>query len=235
MDLVDTTGVRSSDLNGWGRGYGFSVDSADVWVTQVAWSTATEGHFAISLWDIATQAQLARVDNLGGSVGLWSTADIAPVALTQGGAYAITLYSADADLFWSSQADYIPASDDISFLSARYCQCNTDGFPDLVFADYNYGFVDIGYQIGEPEPSPVPLPAGLPMLGFAVAALVTLRRRRCYLGRPQQHPPQQRPPLGKPRPLQPAVDNRLRMPDHRLQDRRRQPGCARRRPGLGRD
>lgn len=179
LGMVDSSGAHSTSPDGWGRGYSFSVTTNDVWVTDLAWNTPSDLNFGydIGLWDMDTQTQIASASNLVGTGGTWATTSVSPVELSFGGNYAVTLYSFDGDVFWSGESAYIPGTADISYTSAQYCRsCTLGMLPSLSMARYNYGLVDIGYQIG--EPSPVPLPAGLPMLAVAMAGFAFVKRNR---------------------------------------------------------
>ncbi len=179
MDMVASGAATATDPNDFGRGYSFTGDSDDVWVTNFAWNTPSDVTFSydIALWDLGSMAQLALVTSLPGSNGVWSSTTISPVSLLSGGNYAITLYSELGWLFWSGDSQYIPDSADITFTGAQLCySCTSDVFPFDNLQGYNYGFVDIGYQIGQPPPAPVPLPAGLPMLAIGLAAIALVRR-----------------------------------------------------------
>jgi hypothetical protein len=179
LGMVDSSGANSTSPDGWGRGYSFSVTTADVWVTDLAWNTPSDLSFGyeIGLWNMDTQTQIASAANLVGTGGTWVTTAVSPVELSFGGNYAVTLYSFDGDVFWSGESAFIPNTADISYTSAQYCRaCTLGTFPNMTLAGYNYGLVDIGYQIG--EPSPVPLPAGLPLLAVAIAGFAFVKRNR---------------------------------------------------------
>jgi hypothetical protein len=179
LGMVSSSGANSTTPGDWGRGYSFSVTTADVWVTDLAWNTPSSQNFGydIGLWDLGTQTQIASASNLAGTAGAWATTSVSPVALAFGGNYAVTLYSVDGAVFWSGASNHIPGTADISYTSAQFCRaCAAGAFPDQTLAGYNYGLVDIGYQIG--EPSPVPLPVGLPMLAVAMAGFAYVKRNR---------------------------------------------------------
>lgn len=179
MDMVDTAGATATTPGDWGRGYSFTVTSDDVWVTELAWNTPSDLSFGydIGLWDLDTQSQIASASNLQGTSGNWDSTDVSPVELTFGGNYAVTLYSVDGAVYWSGEPEHMPGTEDISYVSAQFCRnCFAGTFPAFSMDGYNYGFVDIGYQIG--EPSPVPLPAGLPMLAVAMAGFAFVKRNR---------------------------------------------------------
>lgn len=189
MNMVASDSAIAVDPKGFGRGYSFTVDSDNVWVTDFAWNTPSDASFSydIALWDLGSMAQLAVVTGLSGSDTIWSSIAISPVSLLNGGSYAITLYSEFGKLFWSGYSQHIPDSDDITFTGAQLCYaCASVEFPYANLQDYNYGFVDFGYQIGEPPPSPVPLPAGLPMLAFGLGAIALLKRAQWIKERPLQ-------------------------------------------------
>lgn len=191
MGEINPTGTRVNNPGNWGRGYEFNVTAADVWLTELGHVTPSKGvnaDYDIVLWDVATQTRLASVSGLKGTASAtdWEFHSVAPIALTQGRNYAVTLYGSgnNESYYYTRDANYRP-SGVINYVQMRYCNgCDSSKFGTNLLSGLNYGFTDIGYQIGKPvpggSPAPVPLPAALPMLaaGLGLTGIMGRRRRK---------------------------------------------------------
>ena len=177
MNEIAPVGSTNSPGN-WGRGYSFTADVADLFVTELGLATPFAQVHEIALWDLTNSVRMALVTGIQSIADTWVFQSIAPVALTQGNLYAVTLYGDSGEsYYYTNSPSFLPDTTEISYVDMRYCNgCDESGLPTTILNGYNYGYVDIGYQIG--NPSAVPLPAaGLLLLG-AMGGLALMRRRK---------------------------------------------------------
>lgn len=179
MDEINPTGSTNNPGFDWGRGYTFTADTADIYVTELGLATPATSIYAIGLWDLTNSVQLALLTGIQSVANTWVFGGITPIALTQGNFYAVTLYGNSGEYYYyTTDPAYQPNTADISYVDMRYCNgCNETTLPTAILTGYNYGYVDIGYQIGSPSPVPVPA-AGLLLLGALGGLSIVARRRQ---------------------------------------------------------
>lgn len=177
MNEIAPAGLINSPGD-WGRGYSFTADSANIYVTELGLATPSAAIYEIALWDLTNSVQLALLNGIQSVANAWTFGAIGPVGLTQGNHYAVTLYGdAGEQYYYTNNTAYLPSTADISYVDLRYCNsCNEGVLPISILNGFNYGYVDIGYQIG--APSAVPLPAGGLLLIGALGGLALAARRR---------------------------------------------------------
>lgn len=160
----------NSSVTNWGRGWEFTVTANDVWVTQLGLITPNTGNFSLSLLDVATQTEVASVDNLTGG-NSWNFFDIAPVELTNGSSYIVELYGIGTNAYYFSNSFTAPTGV-IDYIEMQYCNgCTPGTFPTQTLSNYMYGIPDISYQIGKPSSVPTPTPLVLLCLGLIGIAI----------------------------------------------------------------
>jgi hypothetical protein len=67
MGQVSPAGSATTTLSNWGRGYEFTVDAADVVVTQLGYVTPGAGSCELALWEVSTGTKIASRQGLGGT------------------------------------------------------------------------------------------------------------------------------------------------------------------------
>ncbi len=183
LNQQDPTSFSTGGLfgnTGWGRGWEFTVSGIDVYVTELGAYTFDTGTSPVDivLWNVSSQTALASATTAVGAG--WQFSSISPVALANGGSYAVIVYDAGnpAQYYFANPA---PASwkptGTINYVTMRYCNgCGVTNFPTSTISNTQYGMVDIGYQIG--APTEVPIPATLPLFSSALGVVGLIARRR---------------------------------------------------------
>lgn len=164
------------------RGWRFTAGAADIEVTQLGIAPVTDGSYTLTLWDFATHTELAQT-TLGSVFGAdWNWANLeSPVQLQAGHDYLVMgISNTPGAAYYFSNA--LPSSwyptGAIQYDDMRYCNnCTADTFPTSALNHYQYGLVDIGYEVGGAA-SNVPEPSSIAMLGLGLAALTLIRRKK---------------------------------------------------------
>jgi len=165
------------------RGWRFLVNSdVQVWDLGASTPHALGVPYTITLFDVATQGILAQVNATGSGDNVWEwTALGAPVSLSAGQQYIVSLWSAAGNYYFGATAPgstWQPTGT-IQYLDMRYANGATaNTFPNTVLTNYIYGVPDIRYTLGSGS-SGVPEPSTFAMLiGSAGLAFLVRRRNR---------------------------------------------------------
>jgi hypothetical protein len=182
---TSTFQVATSPQGQTPRGWDFLVNSTGVTVTQLGVNAATSIPIELTLWDDATQTELAQV-LVTSAANSWAFANLASgVALTAGKTYSVigwadTTTSANPWVLFngSPPASFNPTGT-IQYLDTRFANgIGKDTFPTFRIASpAQYGVTDIGYTLDGPGPTPEPASFALVGLGAAVLCLVRSRTR----------------------------------------------------------
>lgn len=179
LNQASPSGMSTNTVPNWARGWQFTVNVADVWVTELGLITPSTGNYEIYLFDVATETALASTSASGGSSS-WQFDSITPVELTNGSDYLVELYGVgdDQTYFYGTSNTFKPTGA-IEYVTMKYCnECSPGEFPTLTLDGYNYGLPDIGYQIGKPGQEPIPEPTTMLLFGTGLAGLAAVRRRK---------------------------------------------------------
>lgn len=164
------------NVTNWGRGWQFSVNADDVWVTQLGLITPTTGNYSLSLFDVSAHTEIASIDNLSGG-NSWEFFDIAPIELSNGSNYIVELFGIGTNAYYFSTAFTEPTGT-IDYVDMKYCNsCAPGTYPTNTLQGYMYGIPDISYQIGAPT-NQVPEPSILALVGMGLAGAGFVRRRK---------------------------------------------------------
>ncbi|OHB74677.1 MAG: hypothetical protein A2Z25_09375 [Planctomycetes bacterium RBG_16_55_9] len=159
------------------RGWRFRVNDPDVYVTELGVHSPISSQVSqtLTLFDFASEAVLAQVTTTPGPD--WIFEDLAaPVALTQGSEYIVSLYFGDTGgYYYGSRAEignsWFPTGT-IEYLDVRYANnVGASDFPINSLADYLYGIPDIGYEVGPTQVIPAPGAFLLGLLGLSATGL----------------------------------------------------------------
>lgn len=183
LNQSDPSGFTvSNSTNNWGRGWKFTVNVDDLYVTELGLNTPEDtGQFSIVLWDFATQTALASVAGQSGGPA-WNFVPISPIALVNGSSYVVELYAGTS----GSRAFYFADSlgpewyptGDITYNTMQFCNsCGAATFPTLTLDGFHFGVVDIGYQVGEPV-NTIPEPSTFVLLGIGLLGLCGYSRKK---------------------------------------------------------
>lgn len=171
----DPSGFNTNDPDNWSRGWRFKVNANNVFVTELGLNTPIANQrFELTLWDVASQTALASVSTT--SAQDWKFESIAPVELTNGNEYIISLFSNSGGSYYyqgNPPSSWKPTGT-IEYLDMRYHNNANNVFPTLSLTDYQYGIPDFSYQIGPV----VPEPTSMALWGLGLAGVAFARRRR---------------------------------------------------------
>lgn len=96
----------------------------------------------VTLWDVPTRTQLMQLQVNGPAAQYSYTQSAAPVWLSQGREYMLTLQQGAGDGYYYNQAPRLHPA--LNFLGTRYCnQCNSNTFPTLGLTGVQYGYADM--------------------------------------------------------------------------------------------
>ncbi|MCA9064842.1 MAG: PEP-CTERM sorting domain-containing protein [Planctomycetaceae bacterium] len=168
-----------NDPSVWSRGWRFTANVTDIYVTELGLNTPIAGQdFQLDLWDVGTQTSLASVNAV--STGDWHFESISPVQLQQGNDYIVSLFSDDGDTYYfgsSIPASWFPTGD-IQYVTMQAHNSPGNPFPTAQLGGFQYGVPDIGYQIGSPASVPEPSSFALFGIGACVAGAGVARGRK---------------------------------------------------------
>jgi Domain of unknown function (DUF4082) len=183
--VLGTTGGPAQGSRGWRFRANANVTVTELGLT----SPATAGQvLKVNLWSVATQTLLATSNfNTSGLPSTWAWQGVAPVALTSGQEYIVSVYAAAAVGNWyhfghvAANPTWKP-SGVIQYLDMRFNNASGDVYPTSTLVDFQYGVPDIGYVMTV-APAPVSVPSSsdgvLVLLAglLGAAALIRIKSR----------------------------------------------------------
>ena len=171
----------TNNVSNCSRGWRFVVNDSGVLVTQLGANSLVSSQVSqtITLFDFNTHAVLAQVKTTPGNGWVFVDLDT-PVELTQGSEYIVSLYFGDAGGYYygsrSSIGDSWFPTGTIEYIDMRYQNdYSASYFPDIFLNDYQYGLVDIGYEVAT---VPVPGAVLLGSIGLSCAGGMLRRRKK---------------------------------------------------------
>lgn len=174
LNETSTSGLTHGSGTGEApRGWDFQVNATGLSVVQLGISPYLTIPMTVTLWQTATQTELAQV-NINATAGAWTFVNLStPVALTSGATYSVIGWANNPTSwyeFGSASGAFAPTGD-IQFLQSRYDNgIDANTFPTGTLGGLMYGVPDIGYTTGAaaaPEPFSLSLAgAGLALLWF---------------------------------------------------------------------
>jgi hypothetical protein len=165
-------GFATNNPSQWFRGWEFTVNVDDVVVTELGLRMPNAGdQVYLELWDSSTQSLLATTDLVTSAANDWRYFELdSGVPLDNGGQYVVGILAPYGGTYWY-QGNLIGTpwcpTGDISYVTMRYHNNGTSGWPGSNLYGYQYGVPDIGYVI--------PAPASIALLALGVGCA---RRRR---------------------------------------------------------
>jgi hypothetical protein len=163
-------GFSQNTVDGWFRGWEFTVNADDLWVTELGLRMPVAGdRVYLELWDSTTQSLIATTDEVTTAANEWQYFALdSNVPLDNGGTYTVGILCEGVGHYWFSSglpSEWYP-SGDIEYQTMRYHNNSFSSWPSSSLPGYQYGVPDIGY---------IPAPATTALLALG---LVGARRRR---------------------------------------------------------
>ena len=164
-------GFSQNNPSQWFRGWEFRVNTDDVVVTELGMRVPVAGYDVyLELWDSSTQSLLATTEAVRTEQNQWQYFGLdSGVPLDNGGQYVVGIFAPNGGYYWYASGligtPWCPTGD-IEYMTMRYHNNGTSGWPTSTLYGYQYGVPDIGYVI--------PAPASMALLALFGCA----RRRR---------------------------------------------------------